>query len=172
MPSCGNCTNTFSNRMKIDGRLRNVSNRKFCLECSPFGLHNTGSVVRVRKGDTVVCSKCKRLYEYDKRKGHTQQLCNSCSANKQRVAVKLRALAYKGGRCEKCGYSKCNRALSFHHLDKAEKSFGIGSKLSRSWSVLQKELDKCVLLCANCHMETHCRKCSDTPISKQSQILP
>lgn len=71
---------------------------------------------------------------------------------------KLREMAreYKGGKCTLCGYSKCARALSFHHLDPRKKDFGLSAKgLTRSWDKIKKELDKCMLLCANCHMEVH-----------------
>jgi hypothetical protein len=167
MPVCADCSDTFPNRVEIGGRLHNVSNRKYCIECSPFGLHNTRPVNRIRRGDVVVCYRCSRRYEYDKSKGHTQRLCNSCNANRKRTTVKLRAIAYKGGRCQKCGYNKCKRALSFHHVKGSEKRFGIGGKLSRTWTELQKELDKCILLCANCHMESHCKGCSLTPVSNR-----
>ena len=63
---------------------------------------------------------------------------------------------YKGGKCAKCGYDKCQRALSFHHINPKEKDFDLSSKgLTRSWERIKKEIDKCVLLCANCHMEVH-----------------
>lgn len=59
-----------------------------------------------------------------------------------------------GSKCGICGYDRCDAALSFHHLDPTEKSFGLGgSRLARSWGVSVSELRKCVLLCANCHME-------------------
>jgi 5-methylcytosine-specific restriction endonuclease McrA len=71
---------------------------------------------------------------------------------------KLRELAreYKGGKCQLCGYKKSQRALSFHHRDPKKKSFGISMKgLTRSWDKIRTEIDKCILLCANCHMEVH-----------------
>ena len=71
---------------------------------------------------------------------------------------KLRAMAckYKGGKCVICGYDKCQRALDFHHLDPKQKEFGLSSKgLTRSWKKIQREIDKCILLCAKCHMEVH-----------------
>lgn len=52
--------------------------------------------------------------------------------------------------------SKCVDALDFHHLDPTQKDFGFGAKgYTRAWSKIQKELDKCVMLCSNCHRETH-----------------
>jgi len=66
------------------------------------------------------------------------------------------AIEYKGGRCSICGYKRCQRSLSLHHLDPKKKDFGLSSKgLTRSWERIKKEIDKCILLCANCHMEVH-----------------
>jgi hypothetical protein len=74
----------------------------------------------------------------------------------KRLTVKEESLAYKGGKCEKCGYDRCVAALEFHHRNPEEKLFSI-SRLGhkRSKEVLQQELDKCDLLCANCHREVH-----------------
>lgn len=74
-------------------------------------------------------------------------------AHRQRLALKERAIAYLGGRCQKCGYDKCPSAFDFHHLDPSEKDFDISSKTS--WATIEPELKKCSLLCANCHRETH-----------------
>lgn len=71
-----------------------------------------------------------------------------------RQKAKIKLVEYKGGKCEKCGYSKCIDALEFHHKDPNEKDFTIGGK---SWSFerLKIEADKCILVCANCHREIH-----------------
>lgn len=68
---------------------------------------------------------------------------------------KIKSVEYKGGKCSICGYDKCMRALSFHHLDPNEKDFGISSGNTRSWKKTKIELDKCVLVCSNCHAEIH-----------------
>ena len=71
---------------------------------------------------------------------------------------KLRAMAvsYGGGKCQLCGYDKCARALSFHHRDPNKKAFGLSARgLTRSWEKMKPELDKCVLICENSHMEVH-----------------
>ncbi|GEM_PF-605511 len=78
------------------------------------------------------------------------------AVRKRRIKLRKMARDYKGGKCESCGYSKCQRALSFHHLDPNKKSFGVSDKgLTRSWERIRDEIDKCVLICANCHMEVH-----------------
>ncbi len=66
------------------------------------------------------------------------------------------AVAYKGGCCQVCGYEKYIGALNFHHINPAEKEFGLSADgLTRSWERVRKEADKCILLCANCHAEVH-----------------
>ena len=59
------------------------------------------------------------------------------------------------GGCVKCGYSKCIESLDFHHKNPNEKSFTIGRLRKGAEETLQKEIDKCVCLCANCHREFH-----------------
>jgi DNA-binding CsgD family transcriptional regulator len=71
-----------------------------------------------------------------------------------RKRKKAELVEYKGGKCEKCGYDKCVQALQFHHLNPKEKDFAVGGK-SYSFERLKKEVDKCIMVCANCHIEIH-----------------
>ena len=71
-----------------------------------------------------------------------------------RKKLKIKAVEYKGGCCVFCNYSKCYTALSFHHIDADLKDFQI-SGTNRSWENIKKELDKCILVCNNCHAEIH-----------------
>ena len=76
----------------------------------------------------------------------------------KRRRKKLREMAreHLGGKCALCGYNKCQRALSFHHKDNSKKEFGLSARgLTRSWEKIKAEIEKCVLLCSNCHMEVH-----------------
>ncbi len=59
-----------------------------------------------------------------------------------------------GGRCVLCGYDRFEGALHFHHLDPATKKFGISQEgATLGIGTLRAEAAKCVLLCANCHVE-------------------
>lgn len=67
---------------------------------------------------------------------------------------KLKMIVYKGSCCELCGYDKCINALQFHHLDPTTKEFNLSGN-SYSFDRCIPELDKCILVCANCHAEIH-----------------
>jgi len=72
---------------------------------------------------------------------------------KRRRKIKTLSIQYKGGKCQICGYSKYQGALDLHHI-RGEKKFGIGDKgYTRSWEKIKEELDKCILVCSNCHRE-------------------
>ena len=73
-----------------------------------------------------------------------------------RKRVKEELVAYKGGKCEICGYDKCIAALDFHHINPEEKDFAISnSNIYKNIEALKQEVDKCMLVCANCHRELH-----------------
>ena len=58
------------------------------------------------------------------------------------------AIAFLGSSCRVCGRTD---NLEFDHIDKDLKSNSIQSLISGRWEVLELELRKCQLLCANCH---------------------
>jgi len=75
---------------------------------------------------------------------------------KRRKAIREKAVDHLGRKCFFCGYNRCSAALDFHHIDEQSKKFGLSQNgLTRSWEKTKKELDKCILLCANCHRELH-----------------
>jgi hypothetical protein len=89
----------------------------------------------------------------------TRYRCRKCrvdAVDKRRRLLKIKAIEYKGGACCKCGYNKCIPALEFHHIDPAGKDFALSADgHTRSWQEIKDELDKCILVCANCHREIH-----------------
>ena len=117
-------------------------------------------------GQEKTCEICGNTFIVQN-KGWTRKFCYDCSpkvdndcsyANNvtiKRRAIKEMLIVYKGGKCERCGYNKCNRALEFHHLDPLQKDFGISKHINRNIDDLKAEVDKCILLCSNCHAEVH-----------------
>lgn len=161
MPTCELCRKHFKNYATIDGKKKNLSNRKYCLECSPWGKHNTRRLLST-DDSRCECTSCGREYEYDpkNRNGFTRSKCNSCLVNDRRFNLKLKAINLKGGGCVKCGYKANASALTFHHIDPSQKEFNIGGMHCRKWSSIEEELAKCILLCHNCHAEIHNEKMS------------
>ena len=154
MPTCKNCNESFPNRMKIDGKFRNLSSRKYCLKCSPYGLNRTFPICKeANLCKIVICKICGREYVYSRLKGHCLDKCNSCSVNLRKKERKKKAVEYKGGKCICCGYDKSYEALSFHHIDPKIKDFGISGNHCISWERMKLELDKCILVCVLCHSE-------------------
>lgn len=105
------------------------------------------------------CEETKLLTEYYKKGNTHHTYCKSC-LNKRTIErqrkLKERAVEYKGGSCIDCGYSKCIAALEFHHTDPSTKEGRLSQMLrKKAWDKVKKELDKCVLVCSNCHKERH-----------------
>jgi predicted HNH restriction endonuclease len=70
---------------------------------------------------------------------------------------KKKAVDYLGSKCNKCGLeTNCLRVYDFHHINPTEKDSGIARLLQgHSWDTIRKELDKCDLMCHNCHRIIH-----------------
>jgi len=82
--------------------------------------------------------------------------CTNSEALLRQRKFKTKCIEYKGGKCENCGYNKFQGALEFHHRDPTEKDFQLSK--ARSWTFnerVKNELDKCQILCSNCHKELH-----------------
>ncbi len=86
---------------------------------------------------------------------------NQIAVEEWRRRTRLKLIQGFGGKCCICGYSKSHKALCFHHLDPNQKEFGIsnGFMNNKSWTILVEEVQKCVLVCHNCHMEIHDDSC-------------
>lgn len=108
---------------------------------------------------------------YEDRKEYLKQ-----AVTKRRRVLKLKAIETMGSMCMICGYDKHPGVLEFHHVDAATKSFGISSGgFSRSWASIHAELQKCILVCANCHREVelglHKKETVVTLHSKTARLL-
>jgi predicted HNH restriction endonuclease len=110
------------------------------------------------------CPRCKNVKdrsEFYNRRGKigSSVYCKTCTTDQTLERMRLlkqKCVEYKGGKCEKCGYDKYNGALDFHHIDPNEKDFTISHVKAYSFDdKIKKELDKCILVCSNCHREIH-----------------
>jgi hypothetical protein len=163
MKICKKCGKEFPNRITINKVIHNISKRQYCLDCSPFKQHNTRQL-ELPAVKTKVCLLCHQdlpissFYKRKQRRTH-HVYCKRCFSNytsQRQQRLKQKCVSYKGGKCEICGYDKHTAALDFHHKIPGKKDFNISQIASRSFSkTIRKELDKCMLLCANCHREIH-----------------
>lgn len=112
------------------------------------------------------CNSCKIEYPatesfFNLNDKHTKKLlhiCRKCSglkSSKQRISDRIIAINKKGGKCERCGYSEYFGALEFHHIDPKIKEGTLSHLKYSTSSKALEELEKCTLLCCNCHKLTH-----------------
>lgn len=71
------------------------------------------------------------------------------------IRVKEKAVIYKGGRCTHCSGMFPYPAMQFHHRNPEEKDCSWTKLRLKSWDKITVELDKCDLICANCHAIHH-----------------
>ena len=77
----------------------------------------------------------------------------------RRRARKLKAIEYMGGVCISCGTMPHTAAMDFHHLDPGTKTGNPATMIPcMAWSKVTEELDKCIMLCSNCHRELHAKE--------------
>ncbi len=113
------------------------------------------------KNCILLCSVCHRTLHYNLLKiadSDSNSKYGSMSKGERqrerRRVNKLRALEYLGGKCVRCGYDDCVRALDFHHIDPSKKDFTI-ARIGQIWAKVKSELKKVIPLCSNCHKELH-----------------
>lgn len=91
-----------------------------------------------------------------------------------RRSIKEKAVLAFGGKCELCGYSACVAALEFHHLDPSKKEFHFSHVIAKPKNIkkVQEELNKCALVCSNCHKEIHfgVRSIPDTVLKNRPNV--
>lgn len=95
---------------------------------------------------------------YKSKKHSCRTICWKCKIKKNNDKIKgyrKAAVDYKGGQCSVCSYSRCLAALEFHHLVAGEKDPKWKTLRRCNLDTMKRELDKCVLVCSNCHREIH-----------------
>ena len=163
--TCQNCYKEFPSSIMINGKRKILNSRKYCLECSPPGRHNSRPIgyTKVADKEEKYCYRCETTKNeddfYRRKNNDLTSYCKQCTKNQaleRQRALKLLCVEYKGNKCEKCGYDKCIASLEFHHKNPKKKDFGIAQKPSSKFNdKIKAELDKCILVCRNCHGEIH-----------------
>ena len=123
------------------------------------------------------CVVCERSLGGRQRRFCSLRCKNANTNNRHQsyAAQKLRGLRRKldllerhGARCRTCGYDRNLAALLWHHSDPRKKSFSLDmrSLSNRSEREILHEAAKCIVLCLNCHAETHFPEFAVAPSGK------
>lgn len=148
MRICRKCNKAIPSKIEIEGKIRVLTSRKYCLECSPFGTSNRRQL-EVKK----ICKLC------NKEISSRRSICSACYAKRRRDRIRNSIIELVGEMCDRCGYGGQGyfRVLHFHHKDPNTKFFGLNasSTTTCAWNKVKEEISKCMLLCPNCHAEYH-----------------
>ena len=148
---CLKCDTKIPNTKWIDGKLRSLTKRKYCLNCSPFGQHNTVSL-KIEE-QIKNCKNCGSKFTNKK-----QSICAVCQYKKRWNNRKNQVYNIVGTACWLCSYDKGiqgTAALDFHHVNPLLKKFNVSRReiAGLRWDKIWEEMQKCVLLCCRCHRE-------------------
>ena len=136
---------------------------------------------KVEGKDGRKCTICKNIYpptsdffgKHRKSSSGLDTYCTSCRHEKTRQyyynnkeKMQSQSIAWKKTQRDKineiknsCICLKCkenrNWLLDFHHIDPTKKDFQISQGEGYRWEKVQEEIDKCVVLCSNCHRDFH-----------------
>lgn len=170
MKVCKKCNEEFPSVRIENEERKTYYYRIFCFKCSPPDIKNTKDISiypRPREINGIIykmCYQCKNEFPFTEEYFYTKTkwskhncYCKVCSRRRKNTrtsTTKKWAVEYKGGKCCMCGYNKYIGALEFHHKDPSKKDFNISNGKTDKED-LKKELDKCALVCVNCHREIH-----------------
>ena len=114
-------------------------------------IRNNGNLFHLNLQCILLCENCHRELH------NNNPVAQSYQIQKQKLYDKRKQLLdILDCKCSKCGYSKNISALDFHHLQNKKYNLSIREMASATpIEELVKEVDKCIILCANCHLIEH-----------------
>tara|TARA_R110002050_G_scaffold79261_11_gene169429 strand:+ start:24161 stop:24751 length:591 start_codon:yes stop_codon:yes gene_type:complete len=119
------------------------------------------------------CKIYKHESDFSKSNLNNSGQCRECSNDKdiqRNRLLKLKAIEYKGGVCVRCGFDGHYSSFDFHHLNPSEKEFMWTKARKSTFEKIKDELDKCDLLCSNCHSVVHSKLNNDGSLNKEYVI--
>ena len=112
--------------------------------------------IEVSEDDFKVCKYCKN--DKEKSEFYSRNTCKKCNSKIKSVIRRKKKVKYidlKGGKCCKCDYNNNYSCLDFHHRNPSEKEYTWNDMINLSEEQILEELEKCDVLCKNCHAELH-----------------
>lgn len=156
MKVCKKCNQEFPSSTWINGKQRYLHRRSYCLTCSPlhefkgYGIRKEHTRSKTCKYNHKQCPICDRIFKYTK-----SDICTACRTALLRHEQRTKAYEILGNKCKNCGKDDPD-VLTCHHRNPDEKKFNLCNAWgSIAWELIEIELRKCDLLCANCHLKIH-----------------
>lgn len=108
-----------------------------------------------KSGYHYKCKECQKIYKKEHYKKNKKYYMQKVLDRKTLIREKIKEYK-KTLSCIKCGFSH-PAALDFHHRDPNEKDFSIAQwhKTCSNFESVKIEIEKCDVLCANCHRILH-----------------
>lgn len=136
----------------------------FNIDVSHFSSSTNPTKVKINYNNEGLkqCTQCKQYKDKEKdyywSNGHTRNICKECVKENERKKYQKHMeqfIEYKKTlKCKKCGETRYY-LFDFHHRNPKEKDFIISDHMRSSLESLKKEIEKCDVLCSNCHREWH-----------------
>jgi hypothetical protein len=172
MKECKKCQGEIPKYLWIEGKRKNLQNRKFCLICSPWGEHNTRDLVgnNTKKKEKTHCYQCDRPFNSNHKRNLAK--CQSCYFNDKKIRRIEKVKLVTGNKCWFCGYNRTWNNLAFHHVDPDNKVMNLSSRelVGFSWKKVYAEMQKCILCCHNCHGEIHAGLIEESEVKKHHEF--
>lgn len=157
MPKCRSCGKEFPNKIETNGKIKQLSGRHFCLECSPLGGSNRRPHIIATEPGKAFCARCqknKNRNEFHNRKGGQKPLsyCRVCSEEVKQLKLQEKlekGVTFKGGSCADCGGIFPMPVFIF--ISNGEK-IQTGKIKNMSWERFKEKLINCEMLCHNCEV--------------------
>ena len=165
-------SDSYNEVLAKTGRTKCTNNRNtlkkyitlFNIDVSHFSSSTNPTKVKINYNNEGLkqCTQCKQYKDKEKdyywSNGHTRNICKECVKENERKKYQKHMeqfIEYKKTlKCKKCGETRYY-LFDFHHRNPKEKDFIISDHMRSSLESLKKEIEKCDVLCSNCHREWH-----------------
>jgi len=142
------------------GHFRGRSKRVYCSDACKYRHKYPPKGNHIKYGR--VCANCGKTYDGPRNKYCSDECFAAvCSGQWQDGKARRRKkkrdiiVAAKNRPCQDCGGKFPHYVMDLHHRDPSDKDFTLSSSMGKSIPAILDEIEKCDVLCANCHRERH-----------------
>jgi len=130
----------------MEKQLCSICQNEYPATLEYFGIHKS-------RGLDTYCKPCRRNKNKNNYYANKESWNETTRRNKKLQRERINELKNLLS-CLKCGENR-NHLLDFHHVDPNQKDFQISQGERYGWKRIKEEIDKCIVLCSNCHRDFH-----------------